>query len=166
MRSIAVVHEILSRDTADQVDFNEILPSLVRMAEDLGSPDAPVLIVTSGDAGNLQAALATPLAVVVTELLQNAAEHAFPPGWDGPGERRVEVTLDRSGAQLSVVVADNGVGLPEEFSLERPTSLGLSIVSSLVTTQLGGTIGMRSEGGTIVELTVPLHVIDEDLENL
>jgi two-component sensor histidine kinase len=76
------------------------------------------------------------------------------------------VTLDRSGAQLSVVVADNGVGLPEEFSLERPTSLGLSIVSSLVTTQLGGTIGMRSEGGTIVELTVPLHVIDEDLENL
>ena len=39
VRSIAVVHEILSRDTADEVDFNDILPSLVRMAEDLGRDD-------------------------------------------------------------------------------------------------------------------------------
>ena len=44
VRSIAVVHEILSRDTTDQVDFNDILPSLVRMAEDLASGDRPVRI--------------------------------------------------------------------------------------------------------------------------
>ena len=166
VRSIAVVHEILSRDTADQVHFNEILPSLVRMAEDLGSPEAPVRISTSGDAGNLRAAVATPLAVVVTELLQNAAEHAFPSGWEGPDERRVEVSLRREHSELSVIVADNGVGLPAGFDLERPTSLGLSIVSSLVTTQLGGTIDMRSDGGTVVELTVPLDLVDDDLEHL
>ncbi|MDA8062322.1 MAG: histidine kinase N-terminal domain-containing protein [Actinomycetota bacterium] len=166
VRSIAVVHEILSRDTADQVHFNEILPALVRMAEDLGSPEAPVEIATKGDAGNLRAAIATPLAVVVTELLQNAAEHAFPAGRASPAERRVEVALRRAGAELSVTVADNGIGLPGGFSLERPTSLGLSIVNSLVTTQLGGRISMRSEGGTIVELTVPLDLVDDDLENL
>ena len=48
VRSIAVVHEILSRDTADEVDFNDILPSLVRMAEDLGSDDRPVRITPTG----------------------------------------------------------------------------------------------------------------------
>src|SRR6202035_2019422 len=78
VRSIAVVHEILSRDTADEVDFNDILPSLVRMAEDLGRDDRPVRIHHRGKAGALPAAVATPQAVVITELLQNAAEHAWP----------------------------------------------------------------------------------------
>ena len=78
VRSIAVVHEILSRDTADEVDFNDILPSLVRMAEDLGRVDRPVRITCRGEAGQLHAAVATPLAVVITELLQNAAEHGWP----------------------------------------------------------------------------------------
>ncbi len=167
VRSIAIVHEILSRDTADQVHFNEILPSLVRMAEDLGTSEAPVRITTTGDAGNLRAAIATPLAVVVTELLQNAAEHAFPPeAVRADSELRVEVALRRGDTDLSVVVRDNGVGLPPGFSLDRPTSLGLSIVSSLVGTQLGGTIDMRTDGGTVVELTIPLDVVDDDLESL
>ncbi|MST31323.1 ATPase [Acidimicrobiaceae bacterium USS-CC1] len=167
VRSIAIVHEILSRDTADQVHFNEILPSLVRMAEDLGTSETPVRITTTGDAGNLQAAIATPLAVVVTELLQNAAEHAFPPeAVRADADLRVEVALRRGDTDLSVVVRDNGVGLPPGFSLDRPTSLGLSIVSSLVGTQLGGTIDMRTDGGTVVELTIPLDVVDDDLESL
>ncbi len=166
VRSIAIVHEILSRDTADQVHFNDILPALVRMAEDLAPPEAPVRITVIGDAGSLQAAIATPLAVVITELLQNAAEHAFPLDREVEGGRRVQVVLRRGEDVLSVVVRDNGAGLPAGFSLERPTSLGLSIVSSLVETQLGGTIEMRDERGTVVETTIPLDPVDEDLESL
>ncbi|MGH9078412.1 MAG: sensor histidine kinase, partial [Acidimicrobiales bacterium] len=78
VRSIALVHEILSRDTRDQVDFNDIVPSLIRMAEDLTSSRRPVRVTYEGEAGSVGAAVATPLAVVLTELLQNAAEHAFP----------------------------------------------------------------------------------------
>ena len=44
VRSIAVVHEILSRETTDEVDFNDILPALVRMAEDIGTSERPVRI--------------------------------------------------------------------------------------------------------------------------
>ena len=79
VRSIAVVHEILSRDTADEVDFNDILPSLVRMAEDLSGAFAPVKVTWSGEAGEMGAQVATPLAVALNELLQNAVEHAFAP---------------------------------------------------------------------------------------
>ena len=166
VRSIAVVHEILSRDTADQVHFNDILPSLLRMAEDLASTAAPLRITTRGDAGNLQAALATPLAVVITELLQNAAEHAFPEEKAASGELRVDVELARRDRELSVTVRDNGVGLPPGFQIEETASLGLSIVRSLIGTQLGGHIDMRTDGGTVVELTIPLDVVDEDLERL
>jgi two-component sensor histidine kinase len=187
VRSIAVVHEILSRDTADEVDFNDILPSLVRMAEDLGRDDRPVIIDYRGEAGELQASVATPLAVVITELLQNAAEHAWPEGTGesdaGPelhgngdldsetapgGERPllVDVELYRTDAELRVTVRDNGVGLPPGFSINDTTSLGLSIVRGLVGTQMGGTITMRSDGGTVVEVVIPVDHPSDDLENL
>ena len=119
IRSIGFVHEILSRDAGDQVAFNEIVRQLVRMAEDaVVNLDRPVRFSVGGDAGELAADIATPLAVVLTELLQNAAEHAFPeePGPTlalEPGE--VVVTLANDGTELVVEVRDNGCGLPEEL---------------------------------------------------
>jgi two-component sensor histidine kinase len=168
VRSIALVHEILSRDTVDQVHFNDILPSLVRMAEDLGSADRPVRITCFGDAGDVPASVATPLAVVVTELLQNAAEHAYP--LDAPlpvAAIQVEVAMTRSETELHLVVRDNGVGLREGFKIEDTGSLGLSIVRGLVGTQLGGTISMETEMGTVVQLVIPLDLAeDDDLDSL
>src|SRR5206468_3662759 len=60
IRSIALVHEILSREAGEQVDFNEIVPLLVRMAEDGFLPDRPVAFAVDGDAGELSANIATP----------------------------------------------------------------------------------------------------------
>jgi two-component sensor histidine kinase len=213
VRSIALVHEILSRDTTDEVDFNDILPSLVRMAEDLGGPEHPVRVTYTGEAGMLQAAVATPLAVVLNELLQNAAEHAFAHGeplpdpdptptaelfvqgrslaaapapasssvgvWpdeSGNGDHgaaeedgvmiEVAVNLARSPDELRVSVRDNGRGLPRGFSVEDTSSLGLSIVRNLVGSQMGGTIEMHTDGGTVVDLAIPIDPTTEDLENL
>jgi two-component sensor histidine kinase len=57
-------------------------------------------------------------------------------------------------------VEDDGVGLPAGFHVDDSSSLGLSIVRSLVTTQLEGTIELRRREphGTVVELRVPLTV--------
>jgi two-component sensor histidine kinase len=143
VRSIAVVHEILSRDTTDEVEFNDIMPSLVRMAEDLSSTAAPVEVTWSGEAGSMGAQVATPLAVALNELMQNAVEHAFVS--HGAAPARVHLSLHRHGDQLSAEVRDNGRGLPPEFSIDATTSLGLSIVRGLVA-QLGGTIEMRTDG--------------------
>ena len=113
--------------------------------------------------------MATPLAVIITELFQNAVEHAFPDGGkpDEDGESpgggaagddrrwRVEVALANNGYWLTVDVRDNGRGLPAGFALENTTSLGLSIVRDLVTTQLGGSIAMYGGKGTHVELRIP-----------
>ncbi len=173
VRSIALVHEILSRDTTDEVDFNDILPSLVRMAEDMGSSERPVRISYRGEAGRLQASVATPLAVVLNELLQNAAEHARPSGTDDPGGGsgepvvlHVEVNLHRHDLELRVVVRDDGVGFPPGFAIAQTTTLGLSIVRDLVESQLGGTIAVRSDGGAVVELSIPVAHVSDDLARL
>ncbi|MGH9177459.1 MAG: sensor histidine kinase [Acidimicrobiales bacterium] len=160
IRSIALVHEILSRDPSQQVPFNEIIDPLLRMAREVSlAPDGPVTFTASGDAGQLPAELATPLAVVINELLQNAAEHAFPAGRSGRGgDPVVAVVLHNDGGELVVQVRDNGCGLPEGFSIERTATLGLSIVRDLVTGQLGGSIRMQTDGGTVVELRVPLDL--------
>jgi two-component sensor histidine kinase len=149
------VHETLARDATEEVDFNSIVRPLVRtVAEGLSSPEHPIHFRVDGDAGELPAEVATPLAVVLTELLQNTVDHAF--AADRAQDGNVLVRLDHDDKELTVRVHDDGVGLPFGFALETSSGLGLSIVRSLVASELGGTIDMSSDGGTLVEVRVPV----------
>jgi two-component system, sensor histidine kinase PdtaS len=181
IRAIALVHETLSHDAGDDVPFVDIVRPLARMAEEgLQSPDHPVRFTVIGDGGELPAAVATPLSVVLTELLQNAVDHAFPGGGDAAnGSGEVAVLLANDGRDLRVRVVDSGVGLPEQFATKPSRSLGLSIVRTLVTTELAGTITMRSAStddltdagidpataygsGTVAELRIPVAQLIAD----
>ena len=95
-----------------------------------------------GSFGTLTSDVATPLAMVLTELVQNAVEHAYPSGPAG-GRGAIRIVATRTGTALDVAIADDGVGLPEAFDLAASSSLGLSIVQTLVA-ELGGTITMTS----------------------
>jgi two-component sensor histidine kinase len=169
IRTIALVHETLSREPGDDVAFLEIVRPLLRLAEEgLQSPDRPVRFTVQGDGGRLPSTIATPLSVVLTELLQNAVDHGFPEGSSG-GD--VVVVLDHQDGLLSIRVINDGRGLDPLFELNGATGLGLSIVRTLVTTELDGTITIRpgeaddfrSAGlgdqpkgaGTVVDLRVP-----------
>jgi two-component sensor histidine kinase len=164
IRAIALVHETLSREAGDDVAFVEIVRPLARMVEEgMSSEDRPVSFTVEGDAGFLPAMVATPLSVVLNELLQNAIDHAFPAGVDLQAEPgRVVVELENDGSRLRATVVDDGVGLPEGFSLESTAGLGLSIVRTLVTSELSGTIslergaGVGPRPGTVVRLEVPV----------
>jgi two-component sensor histidine kinase len=158
IRSIAIVHETLSRDAGDVVPFDDIARPLARVVEEtVSSPDVRIRFGVIGDAGELRGEMATPLAVVLNELMQNAADHAYPRVDEGVVEGQVRVQLQRGGGELRVDVIDDGIGLPPGFSLERSSGLGLSIVHTLVTSELGGSIEMCDEGGTRVTVRVPLH---------
>ncbi len=170
IRTIALVHETLSREAGDDVAFIEIVRPLLRLAEEgLQSPDRPVRFTAHGDGGRLPATIATPLSVVLTELLQNAIDHGFPEGSHG-GD--VVVDMHNDGEQLAIMVINDGVGLDYGFELNKATGLGLSIVRTLVTTELAGTITMNTGtaddfrsagmadqpkgGGTVVRLSIPV----------
>ncbi|MGD0440802.1 MAG: sensor histidine kinase [Acidimicrobiales bacterium] len=192
IRAIALVHDILARDATEQVPFEQIVAALVNMIRETSTISFPVRIEVTGSLGDVAAEVATPLAVAIAELLQNAVEHAFPEPlsgevspWDpgaspaatpeaqGPGtwlakpapgaeqavtrtEPRVDLFLDEQEDALLVVVRDNGCGLPEGFDIDRTRSLGMSIVRDLVRSQLDGTIEMKTDGGTVVRLEIPV----------
>ncbi len=150
IRSIALVHETLSREAGDDVPFVEIARELSRMVEEgLVDPSRPFQVTVTGEAGSVPAAPATSLSVVLNELLQNAVDHAFPADLDygdRPGSVRVEMA--RTEKEMTIVVEDDGVGLPEDFDLDSSVGLGLSIVRTLVETELGGTLEMQRAAGT------------------
>jgi two-component sensor histidine kinase len=169
IRTIALVHETLSREPGEDFAFIEIVRPLMRLAEEsLQSPDRPVRFLVKGDGGRLPANIATPLSVVVTELLQNAIDHGFPEGSEGG---TVVVMLGGDDDSIHIKVVNDGRGLDPSFDLDAATGLGLSIVRTLVTTELAGTIemragkpedfvevgidGVRRGDGTVVDLHLP-----------
>ena len=171
IRTIALVHETLSREPGDDVAFLEIVRPLLRLAEEgLQSPDRPVRFTVQGDGGRLPATIATPLSVVLTELLQNAVDHGFPETAGGGRRRRAGATT----AGRCDILRDQRRprAATRASSSTRRTGLGLSIVRTLVTTELAGTITMRpgtpedfelvglgdqpKGAGTVVDLTVPV----------
>ena len=163
VRSIAVVHEVLSREPGEEVVFDEIVRSLVMLVEDTVLALHPVEIVVNGELGTLGTDLATPLAVALTELLTNAVEHAFVDfgGADNDHVGVVTLNLYQEDGCAVAEIRDNGRGLGEDFSLEVPTSLGLSIVRDLIRAQLHGSIEMTNVtrangGGTFVRVAVPI----------
>lgn len=154
IRSIAIVHETLAREANDFVDFNEIIRPLVRLVEEtVSTSERPLRFNVVGDTGDLPGEVATPLAVVLNELMQNAVDHAFTPD---AATAEVNISFRREPELLHVTVSDNGTGLPEGFSVEDAKGLGLSIVRVLVTGELGGAMDVSSDGGTVWALHVPV----------
>ncbi|NMO90745.1 sensor histidine kinase [Actinomycetospora sp. TBRC 11914] len=152
--SIALVHEALAASVDERVDIDDVLAGVVPMLNDVVRPGSGVEMRREGRAGVLPAVMATPLVMVVTELVSNALEHGFGEGASGT----VRIVATRTASRLSVEIVDDGRGLPDTFSLERANGLGLQIVRTLVDSELGGTLSLRpaAEGGTRAELTLPL----------
>ncbi|RZU32910.1 sensor histidine kinase [Blastococcus saxobsidens] len=152
--SIAVVHETLAGSREDVVDVDDVLDQVLPMLGDLTSVGPAARTRRTGSFGELPAAAATPLVLAVTELLHNAAEHAFV----GREPGAIELVAERTGNDLVVRVRDDGRGLPAGFDPAASDGLGLQIVRTLVTSELGGTLVMGTpEGaqGTEVVLELP-----------
>jgi two-component sensor histidine kinase len=160
--SIAVVHETLSLTPDEVVDFDDVAARVATMAVEVSAPEFGVTPQLTGAFGLLPAAVATPLALVLTELLQNALQHGFGPGPgapDGHPAAMLDVTARRRAGKLTVMIADNGAGLPHGFDLTTSASLGLQIVRTLVASELGGNLEItgRPAGGTLVVIDLPVE---------
>ena len=128
------------------------------------SSDRPISFHLVGDGATLSASRASSLAVVVTELLQNSIEHGFPVGSDGGA---IVVELVTSPTELRVRVHDDGVGVPDGFDLADSGGLGLTIVATLISGDLGGELKIRPatapQSGTVAEVRVTIDDPETDL---
>ena len=151
--SIAVVHETLALAPDERVDFDEIAGRVLAMVGEVASAQTPVRVERSGEFGVLPAEVATPLVLVLTELVQNAAEH----GLSGAGGS-VRVEAGRSADAVRLAVVDRGAGLPAGFDPDAGGGLGLQIVRTLVEQELGGALALRpADPGVRAEVEIPLR---------
>jgi two-component sensor histidine kinase len=126
------------------VDLDELVDRVLPAIGDGATAESRAKVRRDGSFGTLPAALATPLVLVLTELVHNALAHAFDAGEAG----EVVVSARRSGGMLDVMVADDGRGLPSGFELERSEGLGLQIVRTLLDSELDSELQVRArEGG-------------------
>src|SRR5271154_6272648 len=158
--SIALVHDALSMSVDEEVNLDDVIDRILPIMNDVATVDTPIRINRAGMLGVLDSDRATALIMVITELVQNAIEHAFDPAACEAAAVGGSVTIraERSARWLDVVVHDNGHGLPEGFSVEKSDRLGLQIVRTLVSAELDGSLDMDNapEGGTDVVLRVPI----------
>jgi two-component sensor histidine kinase len=153
--SIALVHETLSVSVDEEVDFDEVVDRLLVMLTDVAGSVGRIKLGRDGTFGDIPAEVATALVLVITELVQNALEHAFPEGASGA----VTVSSRRSRGELVLAVQDDGRGLPEGFGAESTEQLGLQIVRTLVSAELDGTVeysGHPDGAGTAATVRMPL----------
>ncbi len=147
--SIAMVHETLSRAWDEVVAFDEIADRVLAMCAEVAAPESSVQVLRSGSFGALPAGTATAIAMVLTELVQNAVEHGWP-GQDGPPAPSggvVQVRASRPDGVLRIEVVDDGVGLPVGFDLDAGPRLGLKIARTLVEGELRGRLRLQAGPG-------------------
>ena len=148
--AIAVVHEILSREAGESVAFDEVIDRIIGLMGEL----APAYAVTAptinrvGSCSALPSEQATPLAMSISELLQNAIEHAH--------ATTITLEISQIAGQVRVVVRDDGIGLPAGFEA-ADAGLGLQIVQSLATGELRGTFLIDNDeaGGAVALVEIP-----------
>jgi two-component sensor histidine kinase len=161
--SIALVHETLSSAIDEEVAFDEVVDRLLEMLADVTGTAGRVRVGRTGSFGELPAELATPLVMVLTELVGNAVEHGYPDARTGT----VEVIGSRDRGVLTVQILDDGAGLPANFSLDGSDRLGLQIVRTLVGAELDAKLELTRRvevagGGTAATVRIPLRRTQRD----
>lgn len=149
VKAMAMVHEALygSSDLA-QINLSGYLEKLCRyLSRSNGAIDHPITICVDPSMSLVQIGMDKGIALgtVLCELVSNAFKHAFPAGLDGVV--LIELCESPDGMTL-LVVADTGIGMPDDFECAGSSSLGLRLVSSMVENELDGRLEVERGQGT------------------
>ncbi len=151
LKALSLTYDHLAAgDNPREVDVCDYLSGIV---EGLGIADLPTVHVDIACSGvTLPTTVATPLGMIVNELLTNAVKHAFPHG----GEGTIRIGMTQDGDHAVLTVEDDGVGATAESASEtQGDSLGLVIVEALVA-QISATMETRTDEGTAATIRIPI----------
>ncbi|NQT24005.1 DUF3365 domain-containing protein [candidate division KSB1 bacterium] len=162
INSMALLHERLyqSQDLT-HINFSEYLGTL---ADDLvkayESDSDRISTVIEVDDIVLDVNKVLPCGLIVNELISNALKYGFPKSRTDKGQ--IKVSFQKiNGNEVELAVMDNGVGLPDDFDIEKSPSLGLQLVTMMAEGQLGGKLKVSGKGGAKFQIQFPLHPLVE-----
>jgi len=156
IHSMALIHEKLYRsENLASIDLAEYINDLsVQLFRSYQAAGRGIELDLKAGHIRLDINTAVPCGLILNELISNALKHAFPRNNRiQPG--KVLVRVESSKDQVSLSVADNGIGFPEDIDFRRSTSFGFKIVNALVS-QLHGTIELDRENGTVFQIEFPV----------
>jgi len=90
---------------------------------------------------------AVPCGMLINELISNSIKYANP----GNKKGDISISMNYKNGNISLIISDNGIGLPENIVIRKPETLGLRLVKSLIE-QLNGSIEMNRNGGTTYKI--------------
>jgi PAS domain S-box-containing protein len=155
IRSMSLVHEQLyqSKDLS-QIDFQDYLDRLIAHLGSSYQRSADIHISVAAKGVKMGLDNAIPCGLLITELVTNAFKYAFPADMSRPetGGCEIVVSIQWDGTAYTLVVADNGVGLPVGLDWTKTKTLGLVLVKMLGQRQLQGEIEVDCTGGTTFRL--------------
>jgi two-component sensor histidine kinase len=155
IRSIAAVHDLLTREDIGITTVNEVAKLVAdEAATTLVPPGAGYAFHVAGERAEVSSREATVLAILINELVANAVLH----GLKGRQTGSVAVRIGLAHGQVTVRVEDSGRGFPPGFRADVDGGLGLQITQNLVTTDLRGTVSLEASplgGGAVIITFVP-----------
>lgn len=147
IRSMIEVHDLLcDKGLLDDIELGLYLSKLSgKISETLSSSHRDVDILLNADAVHVAADKAMICGLVLNELLVNIYKHAF----EGLTKGTIDISLtNESDHTICLRVCDNGIGVPEEFDLEKNSgSIGTWVINVLLR-RLDATVEIESENGT------------------
>jgi two-component sensor histidine kinase len=159
-RSMALIHEKLYQ-TADlkEIDFGDYIQKLsLELFRTYSDKSRNIKLDFDVENHQLDINTSIPLGLIVNELISNSLKHAFPTAYgSGPAnnkfashdneEGKIRVKFVKENEMYIFEVADDGVGLPDDFNIQETDTLGLSLVNSLVD-QIHGELDFDGHKGT------------------
>jgi two-component sensor histidine kinase/HAMP domain-containing protein len=151
VRSMALIHEKLYQsENLAQIDFGDYIRDLASyLFRSQNAYARGITLNVRADSIFLDIDTAVPCGLILNELVSNTLKHAYP--YDQSGETRIEF-LKRPNGQAILIVADNGIGFPQELNFRETESLGLQLVNTLVN-QLDGSIELYHLHGTMFRIS-------------
>ena len=155
VNSIAIVHEYLSQQDTGLIDVGKVAKGIYQaIISSMLNPEFILHADFKADPVQLPSDKATSIALILNELLQNTIEHAY----EGRMSGSLKVRFAEESKRYVLSIADDGVGLPEGFSLNsNRQSLGLKIIKTMAEADLQGSFSLtnREDGGTLALVTIP-----------
>lgn len=144
IKSMALIHEKLYRSsTLSSIELSAYLEDLIDSIRQTLTKRTNISIEVDCESIYLNVNQAVPSALIVNEIISNSYKYAYPDNRKGV----IRVNAFKKEKKVHFIVEDNGVGLPDDFEERRISSLGFTIIDTLVN-QLDAELIVESENGT------------------
>lgn len=166
IKSISSVHDLLAKDKLGRSIIN-LKDMITHIIESMINTKKGIEFNLHLDDVFVSYSKASTIALVVNELVMNSLKYAFV----GREKGEIKITCKYSNESIKLEVSDNGIGFPKHFDINQNKGLGLSIVSLIVSKQLGGKIRTENDHGAKVSIEIPFKqdkatIFEEKIEKV